>query len=290
MPEISHARYRAGQGEPVVLLHGFTATWRCWLPVLPELVARYDVLAPTLTGHDGGPRRRPDHDHSLSAGARHVEALLDEQGVDTAHLVGNSMGGALALELAKRGRARSVVALSPGGGWHHGDPEGARVERFFRRQLRITRAAQRRLPSIMARPLARRLAFRDIVRHGELLPPAEAVAIARSSLKCEVVEDVFASIRSGEGLLRDLDQVRVPTLVAWAEHDRVLPLARHQQRFRSEIPGVTFRIMRGVGHVPMSDNPGLVAGTIVEWVERHRAPRAESAAELAIAAPGGTSS
>ncbi len=273
MTEISAARYRAGAGEPVVLLHGFTATWRCWLPVLAELVARYDVLAPTLTGHDGGPPRRSDQGHSLAEAAGHVESQLDAQGVETAHLVGNSMGGALALELGKRGRARSIVGLSPGGGWHLGDPEAKRIERFFRRQLRITAASERWLPHVMGHAATRRAALRDITRHGELLPAEEAVALARSSLRCEVMEDVFGAIRSGAGLLSDLDRVRVPTLIAWAEHDRILPLTRHQHRFRAEIPQVTFRVLPGVGHVPMSDDPRLVADTIVEWVDRHRASR-----------------
>lgn len=284
MSEVSRARYRAGEGEPVVLLHGFTATWRCWLPVLAELAARYDVLAPTLTGHDGGPPATPDQQHTLAAAADHVEAELDGQGVGTAHLVGNSLGGALALELAKRGRARSVVALSPGGGWTHGHPEGERIERFFRRQLRLTRATQGRLELVMRRPAGRRLALRDIVRRGEQLPPSEAVAMARSSIRCSVVEDVFAAIRSGEGLMRDLDRVAVPTLVAWAEHDRVLPLEHHAPRFRAEIPGVAFRVLPGVGHVPMSDDPRLVVDTIVGWVERHRAadpPLAEAGVHAA---------
>lgn len=270
MPEISTARYRAGEGEPVVLLHGFTATWRCWLPVLAELVARHDVLAPTLTGHDGGPPTVPGQGHSLAYAAGRIEAALDAQGVGTAHLVGNSMGGTLALELAKRGRARSVVGLSPGGGWHKGDPEGERVERFFRRQLRITGAGRRWLPRVMSRPSTRHAALRDFMRHGEQVPAGEAVALARSSIRCQVVEDVFAGIRSGEALLHDLDQVRVPTLIAWAEHDRILPLERHQHRFRAEIPGVTFRVLPGVGHVPMSDDPALVAATITDWVQRHR--------------------
>ncbi|HMD52712.1 MAG TPA: alpha/beta fold hydrolase, partial [Solirubrobacteraceae bacterium] len=55
MAEISPAVYRAGAGEPLVLVHGFTATWRMWGPLLGELVARYEVIAPTLPGHDGGP-------------------------------------------------------------------------------------------------------------------------------------------------------------------------------------------------------------------------------------------
>jgi pimeloyl-ACP methyl ester carboxylesterase len=284
MAEVSPARYRAGSGEPVVLLHGFTATWRCWLPVLAELAARYDVLAPTLRGHHGGAPVVPGEDHTLAAAAAHVEAELDEQGIETAHIVGNSLGGALALELAKRGRARSVVGLSPGGGWLLGDPEGPRIEKFFRRQLKITRATENRVEAIMRRPLVRRAALRDIVRRGELIPPREAALMARASIECTVVEDVFAAIRSGGALLRDLDQVRVPTLIAWAEHDRVLPMAKHAARFRAEIPGASFRVLPGVGHVPMSDDPRLVIDTIVDWVERHReAPAGTAPAATAVA-------
>lgn len=278
MPENSPARFRDGSGEPLVLLHGFTATWRCWLPVLPALSARHDVFAPTLLGHDGGPPREPDQGHTLTAAADHVAGQLDEQGIETAHLVGNSMGGALAIELAKRGRARSVVALSPGAGWAHGDAEGPRIETFFRRQLKLTRATDRRLETIMARPRLRRLALRDVMRRGDRLPAAEAVMLSRSSLRCEVVEDVFAAIRSGEGLLRDLDQVRAPTLVAWAEHDRILPLEKHRARFEAEIPGVAFRVLPGVGHVPMADDPELVARTITDWVATHRPVPAPAAA------------
>jgi pimeloyl-ACP methyl ester carboxylesterase len=191
------------------------------------------------------------------------------------------MGGALALELAKRGRARSVVGLSPGGGWELGNPEGPRIEKFFRRQLKITRATRHRVDKVMARPGLRRLALRDIVRYGEQLPAAEAAAMALSSLECAVVEDVFNSIRTGEGLCRDLDQVRVPTLVAWAQYDRVLPMDRHAAFFRARIPGVTFRVLPKVGHVPMSDDPRLVASTIVDWVERHRSAAAEPVAAAA---------
>lgn len=283
MSEVSTARYRAGQGEPVVLLHGFTATWRCWLPVLPELVARFDVLAPTLMGHDGGPPLEPGQQHTLAEAAGHVEAELDAQGIDTAHIVGNSMGGALALELAKRGRARSVVGLSPGGGWHLGDPEGERIEKFFRRQLKITKATDGRLEKVMKSPVGRRLAMRDIMRRGEQLAPDEAVAMARSSTKCAVVEDVFEAIRTGGGLVRDLDQVTVPTLIAWAELDRVLPMDKHAPRFKSEIPDVTFRVLPAVGHVPMADDPRLVLETIVGWIEHARSTAQDAAPPPATA-------
>src|SRR5918997_6586178 len=169
MPELSPALYRAGTGEPLVLIHGFTATWRCWLPVLGLLVPRFEVIAPTLHGHDGGPTP-PRPAHSLAEAADHLEALLDELGVGSAHLAGNSMGGALALELAKRGRARSVVAISPGGGWAEGDrPEVERIIRLFRRNRAAARASRSRAQAMFSRPRLRRIGFRDYMTRGHLM-------------------------------------------------------------------------------------------------------------------------
>src|SRR6266852_1038392 len=105
MPEFSRSLYRAGAGEQLVLLHGFTGIWQHWRPVLAELVTRFEVIAPTLAGHDGGPPFPSDGPLTLHAAADSLERHLDELGVDSAHLVGNSMGGALAIELAARGRA-----------------------------------------------------------------------------------------------------------------------------------------------------------------------------------------
>jgi pimeloyl-ACP methyl ester carboxylesterase len=266
MPEISAARYRAGDGEPLVLLHGFTGTWRCWLPVLAELVPRFDVFAPTLFGHDGGPPAPTDEPHTVAVATDHLEAQLDQQGIDSAHLVGNSMGGALALELAKRGRARTVVGLAPGGGWRPDSGEAERLIRFFRRQLRLARASAPRLPALLRRPRARRAAFRYVMTRGELMPPAEAVAMVRSSIRCSIVEYVFDALRSGDAVLRDLDQVRCPVLVAWPRHDRILPRGRHAARFQEEIPGAEFRLLEGVGHLPTWDDPRLVVDTIVGFI------------------------
>src|SRR5262245_62003057 len=100
MPEISPRRSPAADGGRPVLIHGFTATWRCWLPVLGELVPRFEVIAPTLHGHDGGSPLPPsDVPHSIGRAADFLEGHLDSLGVGTAHLAGNSLGGALALEL-----------------------------------------------------------------------------------------------------------------------------------------------------------------------------------------------
>ena len=96
-------------------MHGFTDTWRTWELVLPALERRHDVLAPTLPGHAGGPPIEGEITDRLIADA--VEQAMDDAGFVTAHIVGNSLGGFVALQLAARGRADSVVALAPAGGW-----------------------------------------------------------------------------------------------------------------------------------------------------------------------------
>ena len=265
-PEISPRLYRAGHGEPLVLVHGFTATWRCWHPVIADLVPRFEVIAPTLHGHDGGPLPPDGPAHSIGHAADHFESLLDEHGVGSAHFAGNSMGGAISLEMAKRGRARSIVAISPGGGWEaHDTAEAERIIRWFARNQKLARASERYTPRLMRRPGVRRLALRDVMTRGDQVPPDEAIALARSSIRCTVVDDVFATIRSGSARVLDLDRIACPVLIAWGEHDRVLPMARHAGRFRRELPDAEFRVLRGVGHTPMWDAPRLIAGLIADF-------------------------
>ncbi|MGA9285753.1 MAG: alpha/beta fold hydrolase [Solirubrobacteraceae bacterium] len=272
MPENSPALYRAGSGEPLLLLHGFTGTWHHWRPVLDGLAARYEVIAPTLAGHDGGPPFDVSGPLTFASSADHLERHLDEIGVGTAHIVGNSMGGGLALELAKRGRALSVVALAPGGGWVEGDGEAKRLARLFARQRRMTRLNARRMPRVMGRPRSRRLALREAMRHGELVSPAEAVELALTSVRCPAAPAAIEALRVDRGLaLGDLDRIACPVLLASPEFDRILPAERHAPRYRREIPGVESRMLPGCGHVPMWDDTQLVLRTIGEFVDRHAA-------------------
>jgi pimeloyl-ACP methyl ester carboxylesterase len=81
MSEISSTRYQAGLGEPLLLLHGFTGTWQLWRPILADLAARFEVLAPTLPGHDGGPTVRLDAPFTFDVLARWAEQELDRIGV-----------------------------------------------------------------------------------------------------------------------------------------------------------------------------------------------------------------
>jgi len=286
MPELSPALYRAGDGEPLVLVHGFTATWRCWLPVLGLLVPRFEVIAPTLHGHDGGPTP-PRAAHTLAQATDHFELLLDELGVGTAHFAGNSMGGALALELAKRGRARSVVAISPGGGWDEFNKrEVDRIIRLFKRTQTSARATVKHHEKLLGRPGFRRIGMRDIMARGHLVPAEEAVLMTRSSIRCSIVDDVFRTMRDGTGRVLDLDQVKAPTLVAWGDRDRLLPMEHHAGRFRAEIPGGQFRVLRGLGHTPMWDDPAQIAELIAGFASASAAAANGQAASVTSAGAG----
>ena len=112
--------HRGGSGLPLVCVHGFADTWRTWELVLPDLERRHDVLALTLAGHAGGPPISGPIDHKSLVDA--AERAMDEAGFETAHVVGNSLGGFLSLQLAARGRALTVVALAPASGWPERDP------------------------------------------------------------------------------------------------------------------------------------------------------------------------
>src|SRR5256885_731808 len=139
--------HRGGGGAPLVLLHGFMDSWRTWELVLPALERHHDVLAPTLAGHAGGPPL--DGDATGAALADAVERAMDEAGFPIAHIAGNSLGGYVALELAARGRAKTVVALAPAGGWAERDESHEETLDRFLAIARPPAARRGRLPRLL---------------------------------------------------------------------------------------------------------------------------------------------
>ena len=115
---VTRGRYslqRRGSGEPLVLLHGGAGTWRLWEPVIPLLEPHHDVLALTLAGHWGGAPLPVGGPAGIEALVERAESDMEAEGVHAAHIAGGSLGGWVALELARRGRAKSVVAIAPAG-------------------------------------------------------------------------------------------------------------------------------------------------------------------------------
>src|ERR1700737_1746474 len=109
--------HREGTGPPLLLLHGIGAIWRAWSPVLPYLEPYHEVIVPTLHGHAGGPALDSEVVPAVEALVDGIEAELDRMGLEKVHIAGNSLGGWIGIELARRGRAQSLVLLSPAGAW-----------------------------------------------------------------------------------------------------------------------------------------------------------------------------
>ncbi len=256
--------HRAGSGSPLVLLHGFTDTWRAWTPLLPALEARHDVFAPTLPGHAGADGLGAPLSWDALVGA--VEASIDAQGFDgPVHLVGNSLGGWLALELAARGRAASVVALCPAGGWEAGSKEGERVLAYFRRTGKMLGLAAGRADFLAARPRLRTLALRDLITDPAKVPPAQAAHLIRSAAACELREEMIAI--SEREHFSDLGPIDCPVRIAWGTGDKLLPPSRYSARLRRLVPDAEFVDLPGLGHLPMWDDADMVARTILEVTE-----------------------
>lgn len=247
-----------GKGPPLFLLHGILASEAVWHRVIPRLTSRHLVIAETSPGHRGRsmPSQRPV---GLDCMVDDAEALLDRFGVETAHLAGNSMGGWVALELARRGRARSVCAFSPAGAWELDWPERKRLFKTLAGLRRDTRRSRRLLPTLARSRRFRSWALRHSAVRGEQVERDEFLQIADDAIGCEASEELLAS----EAQLAPIAPLPCPITLAWAGEDRMLPLERYGRRAQELVPGARFVVLPSVGHVPMLDDPELVARTIL---------------------------
>ena len=236
--------HRGGAGPPLVLLHGFLDTWRVWELVLPALERSHDVLAPTLAGHAGGP---PLPQVSGAAVIDAVERAMDDAGFETAHVAGNSLGGYVALALAARGRARTVVAFAPAGGWtevldlQDGMQEQARAAAPHARALLATPAGRRRATELLT------------VEYVHI--PVELLAHQLLGVAgCTAAEAMIANARR-EGWPLAPERITCPVRIVWGTADRLLPYPAAAERFRRELPQADWVELDGVGHCPPLDVP-----------------------------------
>jgi pimeloyl-ACP methyl ester carboxylesterase len=247
---------REGSGEPLVLLHGVTGSATMWQRVVPLLASRYDVIVPTALGHRGGApvRQRPT---SIAHVIDDAECLLDRLGLRRVHLAGNSMGGWVALELARRERALSVCAISPAGAW----TKDRRAQRILSDTSLITRLARPVLPMLAYFSQFRRYALRAIAAHGDRVTRDEMIELVDDMIGCTATADLLATREA----LTEL-KTRCPITLAWCEKDRIFPVRLHAHLARQLVPGARYIVIPGVGHVPMLDDPKLVAETIVSSI------------------------
>ena len=257
--------HRGGSGPPLLLLHGFLDTWRVWDLVLPALERRHDVLAVTLPGHAGGPPFEGAVDAAAVVDA--VERAMDAAGWATAHIAGNSLGGHVALQLAARGRAESVVALAPAGGWAAGDESWRETLAFQARLQEQAKATAPHAAAILATAEGRRRATESIVESFEHIP-AELIAhqmLGVASCRAAPVM-IEQALRAGWSL--DAGGITAPVRVVWGTADRLLPWPSAAARFRTEwLPHADWVELEGVGHCPQLDVPLETTQLILGFTE-----------------------
>jgi pimeloyl-ACP methyl ester carboxylesterase len=245
--------HRGGSGARLVCLHGFMETWRSWELVLPALERRHDVLALTLAGHAGGPPIDGPISHELFPDA--VERAMDEAGFDDAHVVGNSLGGFVALQLAARGRARSVVALAPAGGWAEGDDSARELLVFERELQQQVRASAAYADAIAATPAGRRRATELLTTNYEHIPAEFVAHLIVGIANCEAAPAlVDYALRSDWAL--DAERIICPVRIVWGMADRLLPWPSAAARYQRDwLPHADWVVLDGVGHAPQLDVP-----------------------------------
>ncbi|NVN50607.1 alpha/beta hydrolase [Mycolicibacterium hippocampi] len=263
-----------GSGEPILMLHPFLCSQNVWRTVAGQLAdtGRYEVFAPTMLGHHGG-HRSPTWLLHTDMLVDDVERRMDQLGWETAHIVGNSLGGWVAFELERRGRARTVTAIAPAGGWsQHSATKYETVLKFILGGPALI-AARLLGPRILTLPFARRIATLPVSGPADGPPDADLHALIDDATHCSAYLQLLVKTLRMPGLL-ELANLGAPTQLVVCEKDRVFPAPRGHRYFINHMPADTQVIeFDGVGHIPMLEAPGRVTEVIADFVDQHTTPQ-----------------
>ncbi len=260
----------AGSGEPVLLLHPFLCSQNVWRSVAAQLAGtgRFEVYAPTMLGHHGGPKSPTWMLHTQML-VDDIEQRMDQLGWETAHIVGNSLGGWVAFELERRGRARTLTAIAPAGGWgYHSVSKYETVLKFVMGGPALI-AARLLGPRILRLPGARRLATLPVSGPADGPTDADLELLVEDATHCSAYVQLLVKTLRLPGLL-ELARLGAPTQLVLCEKDRVFPTPRGNRYFLTHLPKDT-RVVRldGVGHIPMLETPDTISELIAGFVDQH---------------------
>ena len=251
---------RGGTGDPMLLIHGIGSRRGVWDRVREPLEERFDVIAVDLPGFGDQPWFDGPVPERMDSLATAAEEELDRLEIERAHLVGHSMGGWIALELARRGRALDVLAVAPIGG---ATPEEAEASKRVLGQSRTAaRAMGWALGPITRVSLLRRIALRGSVKDPDLVDPAELETSMRYLARSVGFPKLLADVGGPGDLIENnseaFAQISVPVLIAWGSADGVLNY-RGAARTVEAIPGAQLCTLEDHGHSPLLDHPQLIA-------------------------------
>jgi pimeloyl-ACP methyl ester carboxylesterase len=277
---VALAYSRAGSGPPLVLLHGIGHRRQAWDAVLDRLTPHRDVIAVDLPGHGESPPLDIAGRSAIAALAEDLTGFLDQLGLDRPHVAGNSLGGRLALEAGALGRAASVTALSPAGFWRS-ERELGYAKAVFRTMETLGARLEPVAPRLAGRTAGRAVLYASVVHHPSRMSPEQALGDMRAFMAASpALNAILAEASSFEGQI----PAGVPVTIAWGSHDRLLP-RRQALVARDRLPQATFVRLAGCGHVPMTDDPALVAGILLRGSSRSPRPVASEPTRPTDVAP-----
>lgn len=256
------AHERHGAGSPIVLIHGIGHRRQGWDPIVPLLVAAgHEVITVDLPGHGDSPA----YDAKGLPVREYLHQVFEEfytaAGIERPHIVGNSLGGLIALEAAMNGNAGSVTCLSPAGFWK-GGLDFLYIRGLFKTMITAAGLLAPIMPRLLEHDLGKAIGFAWLVQHPGRIPTDHALGDLRNMLTARpAIGQLF------HGAFRFEGPLPVPATIAWSEKDKVL-LPYQAKIARQRLPEAHHLVLKGVGHVPMSDDPQLVARTILDSVAR----------------------
>ena len=253
---------RRGSGDPIVLVHGLGSRWEAYEPVLDRLAVSHQVIAVDLPGFGSTPL-----DDRYPAGAVGYASWLTDRLVELdikePHVVGNSMGGGIALELGRTGVASRVTAFSPIGFWRVPGRiwtqsalttlrvVGTGLSPWLGRVAAVPPLKAALLGAAMSRPS--NVSTADAVHHARGLVDGEGFPAARDSFRRYTLSE-------GDDLGSLTD---IPVTIAWGTRDFLLPHRTQSARARQLMPFARHVDLAGLGHTPFSDDPELCARVIL---------------------------
>ena len=254
---------RVGSGPPLVLLHGVGHRRQAWYPVLDRLTKHREVILVDLPGHGESDPLVLDGRTAVQILRDELTGFLREQGLVRPHIGGNSLGGRVALEAAVLGLAGSVTAFSPAGFWRT-DAGFAYTRRLFRTVELIGARVGPRAPKLVRSTAGRAMMFGWINAHPGRLDPELALGDFEGFTRATpALHTLVREATPFTGVV----PADVPVTVAWSAWDLVLP-PYQAKAARAALPGARHVTLPSCGHVPMPDDPELVAGVLLHGSAR----------------------
>lgn len=258
---------RSSTGETIVLIHGIGHRRQAWGPVFDRLAEEYDVIAVDLAGFGESPAYDKGTPYNMENACADLTANFASWGVERPHVVGNSLGGAIALELSARGDTSSVTALSPAGFF-------GTIDRLHPLGLLSLLRLAAQLPDTLLRMVSKLRVGRVLIGAVLYAHPGRKTAddTYGDALALKSCKGFMPTIRAGLHYKFD-SPVSVPATVAWGTKDLIL-LHRQAAVAKKRLPNARHEDLPGSGHVPMTDDPELIVALVKETVTKAHAAKA----------------